>query len=123
MKFQVHFFGEPSKLQEIYHLASAIRACWGAEGHRDLVAQYFYDQVHPLGLKPNLVTFSNLAGAQWEAPVESILATYRQMQEFQLKPNEVFAEIYLLSVLQKPYGTLWETWHSSAIFLLGTMEG
>ena len=83
----------------IAHITAAIRACWEANGTNWRAAEYLLNLAFTLDLQPDIATFSCLVGAYATAPLDKIESTYRTMQEIGLKPNRVFSEIYLTSVL------------------------
>ena len=81
------------------HVSSAIRACWGASGQHHNAAKYLFNLMLNLDLQPNIVTFTNLAGAYSTATLQEVLSVYARMQEYGIQANKVFAEVYLTAVL------------------------
>ena len=79
-------------------MASAIRSCWSSSKFSDQAARYFYGLFGKLGLAPDVVTFTALAGALQSAPLDDVLWTYQEMKAWQIVPNHVFAETFLISV-------------------------
>ena len=77
---------------QIFHVTSAIRACWAAKGQRWRAAEFLFQMAAGLGLQPTLPTFACLAGAYRSAPLQKVVEVYEMMQESGLTPNEVFAE-------------------------------
>ena len=78
---------------------SAIRACWTSSKFSDKAARYFYGLFGKLGLTPTIVTFTTLAGTLRFAPLEDVVWTYQEMKAWQIVPDRVFAETFLLSVV------------------------
>ena len=70
-------------------------------------SQVYVPTAKALDLKPNVVTFACLVGAYTTAELEDILAVYNEMQELRILPNKIFAETYLVTVLQKPKQERW----------------
>ncbi|OLQ10947.1 hypothetical protein AK812_SmicGene5259 [Symbiodinium microadriaticum] len=94
-------------------LAAARISAAAAEGDIETAAVVL-DQMNNTGiaidaldLKPNVVTFACLVGAYTTAELEDILAVYNEMQELRILPNKIFAETYLVTVLQKPKQERW----------------
>ena len=81
------------------HVTSAIRACWKAPGKRQAAAKCLYQLLLDRDLAPNIVTFTCLLGAHASAPLQDLLAVRQEMTAYGVKPNRVFAETYLTSVL------------------------
>ena len=90
-----------------FHLASAIRACWGFGNKQHQAAKYFFQLSPKLGIEPNIVTFSTLAGAYFTAPLEEVLSIYSDMKELNVGANKVFAETFLTTLLQKKNTDIW----------------
>ena len=55
---------------QIFHITSAIRACWAAKGQRWRAAEFLFQMAAGLGLQPTLPTFACLAGAYRSAPLQ-----------------------------------------------------
>jgi len=90
-----------------YHLASAIRACWGFGNKQHQAAKYFFQLSPELGLKPNIVTFTSLAGAYFTAPLEDVLSICSEMNKMNVSADKVFAETFLTTLLQKKTSDIW----------------
>ena len=90
-----------------YHLSSAIRACWGFGNKQHQAAKYFFQLSPQLGLEPDIVTFTSLAGAYFTAPLEDVLSIYSDMKELNVGANKVFAETILTTLLQKRTSDIW----------------
>lgn len=84
----------------VIHLSSAIRCCCGQGQKQHQAAKYFFDLFPEYGICPNIVAFSSLMQAYTSAPLKQILAAYEEMKGLNVKPNKVFAEVYLVAVLQ-----------------------
>ena len=83
-----------------HHFTSAIKACQNSnEKERDKVAAYFWRQMIEKGLQPDVVTFTHLASAHKASPIARVKPVYSAMKKFQVKPDSVFAETYLIAVL------------------------
>lgn len=94
-----------------FHLASAIQACWGFGNKQHQAAKYFFQLSPELGLKPDIVTFTSLAGAYFTAPLEDVLSIYSDMKELNVGANKVFAETFLTTLLQKKKSDTWPRRH------------
>eukprot|EP00438_Fugacium_kawagutii_P017124 Skav204440 [mRNA] locus=scaffold1093:250248:251300:+ [translate_table: standard] len=84
----------------VIHLSSAIRCCCSQGRKQHQLAKYFFDLFPRFGICPNIVTFSSLMQAYISAPLKQILAAYEEMKRLSIKPNKVFAEVYLVAVFQ-----------------------
>lgn len=84
----------------VAHVSSAIRAChgWGKNGHK--AAKYLFRLLPRLGLEPNIVLFTCLVRAYHTASLDELILVYREMKDLQVAPNHVFAETYIVSLLQ-----------------------
>ena len=89
---------------EVYHINSAMRACWGFGKNPHKAAKYFFDLLPTFQLSPTLVSFTSLIGSYKTAGLEEILQAYNDMKAQQIKPDTLFAEIYTFSVLQDDKG-------------------
>ena len=87
---------------QVSHVSSAIRACWGASGQHHNAAKYLFNLLLDLDLEPDIVTFTNLAGAYSTATLEDVLAVYAKMRDLGIEANRVFAEVYLATLLSIP---------------------
>lgn len=89
-----------SLLVNVAHVSSAIRACsgWGKNGHK--AAEYLFRLLPRLGLEPNIVLFTCLVRAYHTASLDELILVYREMKDLQVAPNHVFAETYIVSLLQ-----------------------
>ena len=92
---------------DIGHINSAIRACWGSDGCSHNAAKYLFQLLLDLELQPDIVTFTCVIGALKTAPLEDALTIYTRMKNMDIEANEVFAEIYLVTVLRKPQAAAW----------------
>eukprot|EP00438_Fugacium_kawagutii_P002490 Skav209083 [mRNA] locus=scaffold207:541580:550443:+ [translate_table: standard] len=84
---------------DVIHLNSAIRCCYGQGRNQHRAAKYFFDLFPEYGIRPDIITFSSLMRAYTSAPLKQILAAYEEMKQLNIKPNKVFAEVYLVAVL------------------------
>lgn len=99
------------------HVASAIRACWGWGTNQHKPARYIFNLLPEFGLMPNVIIFTNLIRAYATAPVKDTVALYQDMKALQIKPNRVFAEIYLTTILQGDPKEKWRTPDTTVTFL------
>ena len=88
----------------VYHISSALRACWGWGEKQHKAAKYFFDLLPKFQLSPDIVAFTSLIGAYHTASLQELLVAYDKMKSLQIEPNSVFAETYLFSVLQARKG-------------------
>ena len=84
----------------VFHINSAIRACWGWGDREHLAAKYFFDLLEQFQLSPTIISFTSLVGAYHTASLPEILSAYQKMNDLEIEPNSVFAETYMLCVLQ-----------------------
>ena len=89
-----------SALVNVYHINSAMRACWGWGNNQHKAAKYFFDLLHNFTLSPTIVSFTSLIGAYKTASLQDILSAYDDMKSLQIEPDTVFAETYIFSLLQ-----------------------
>ena len=85
---------------EVHHVNSAIKACWGSKKRMNKVAQYFFDLLPKLELKPTLISYTNLIGALETGKLQEVVVAYRDMKRQQISPDTIFAETYLASLMQ-----------------------
>ena len=85
---------------DVYHINSAMRACWGWGNKQHRAAKYFFDLLEGFQLPPTVVSFTALAGAYQTASLREAVSVYNEMKALQIEPDKVFAETYLFSVLQ-----------------------
>ena len=85
---------------DVYHINSAMRACWGWGDKRHKAAKYFFDLLPQFQLSPTVVSFTSLIGAYNTASLQQILSAYEEMKSSQIEPDAVFAETYIFSVLK-----------------------
>lgn len=91
---------------DVYHINSAIRACWGWGNKQHRAAKYLFDLVERFQLSPTVVTFTSLIGAYETASLQEILSAYDEMKALQIQADAPFAETYIFSVLQKGNATV-----------------
>eukprot|EP00438_Fugacium_kawagutii_P017555 Skav228543 [mRNA] locus=scaffold1887:381124:382140:+ [translate_table: standard] len=84
----------------VYHITSAMRACWGWGNKQHKAARYFFSLLSKLKLSPNIVSFTCLIGAYHTASLQEVLGAYREMATLEIEPNAVFAETYLFTLFQ-----------------------
>ena len=84
----------------VAHVASAIRACWEAEGSSHNAAGVLLNLSLPMGLQPSIATFTALMGAYADARLEQVLAAHEQMKTLRVEANTPFNEVALTTVLQ-----------------------
>jgi len=85
---------------QVHHVNSAMKACWGWKKRMHKVAQYLFDLLPKFGLKPTLISYTNLIGALETGKLQDVVAAYRDMKGQQISPDTIFAETYLASVMQ-----------------------
>lgn len=90
----------------VFPLTMAIRSCWGMGKTRHRAAKYFWDLFPTFGLPPDIVAFTALVGSYTEAPLEDVLSAKAEMESLGVQPNRVFAETYLVSLLQLDFSRL-----------------
>ena len=84
----------------VFHINSAMRACWGWGNKEYKAAKYFFDLLEQFQLSPTIVSFTSLVGAYHTASLPEILSAYQKMKDLEIEPDPVFAETYMFSVLQ-----------------------
>lgn len=84
----------------VFHINSAMRACWGWGDKEHKAAKYFFDLLEQFQLSPTIVSFTSLVGAYHTASLPEILSAYKKMKDLKIEPDPVFAETYMFSVLQ-----------------------
>ena len=62
--------------------------------------KYLFDLLPELGLQPTIISFTSLIGALRAGQLQDILSAYKDMKTQGIEPDQVFAETYLVSVLQ-----------------------
>jgi pentatricopeptide repeat protein len=62
--------------------------------------KYLFDLLPELGLQPTIISFTSLIGALRTGQLQDILSAYKDMKTEGIEPDQVFAETYLVSVLQ-----------------------
>lgn len=87
-------------------ITMAIRSCWGMGTTRHRAAKYFWDLFPKFGLKPTIVSFTALVGSYTGAPLEYVLSAKVEMESLGIHPDRVFAETYLVSLLQLDFSRL-----------------
>eukprot|EP00438_Fugacium_kawagutii_P015972 Skav227109 [mRNA] locus=scaffold199:358357:359361:+ [translate_table: standard] len=85
---------------EVHHIDSAIRACWGWGNNQHKAAKYFFDLLSAMEISPTVVSFTSLIGAYKTADLPDLLHAYEEMKSLQIKPDKVFAETYIFSLLR-----------------------
>ncbi|CAE7600949.1 PPR4 [Symbiodinium sp. CCMP2456] len=66
--------------KSVWHINSAIRACWEAEGKNDNAADFLFQYLRSLGLEPDDITYTCLIGAYSDASLQKIQAAYQEMK-------------------------------------------
>ena len=84
----------------VYHINSAMRACWGWGDKQHKAAKYFFDLLSNFTLSPTIVSFTSLIGAFKTASLWRIVSAYDEMKDLKIPPDAVFAETYIFSLLQ-----------------------
>lgn len=90
----------------IFPITMAIRSCWGMGKTRHRAAKYFWELLPKFGVAPDIAAFTALVGSYTGAPLEYVLSTKVEMESFGIHPNRVFAETYLVSLLQLDFSRL-----------------
>ena len=85
---------------DVNHVNSAMRACWGWNNKMHRAGKYLFDLLPELGLQPTIISFTSLIGALRTGQLQDILSAYKDMKTQGIEPDQVFAETYLVSVLQ-----------------------
>lgn len=89
-----------------FPITMAIRSCWGMGKTRHRAAKYFFDLFPKFGVEPNIVSCTALVGSYTEAPLEDVISAKVEMESLGIHPNRVFAETYLVSLLQLDFSRL-----------------
>lgn len=85
---------------DVAHMTSAIRASHGWEKDAHKAAKDFFGMLPRLRLKADIVLFTSLVRAYHTASLNDLLLVYREMKDLKIVPNSVFAETYIVSLLQ-----------------------
>ena len=85
---------------QTHHVNSAMRACWGWNDRPHKAAKYLFDLLPKFELSPTVVSFTALIGTYNTASLHKILSAYDEMKALHIKPDTVFAETYIFSLLQ-----------------------
>lgn len=91
---------------DVYHINSAIRACWGWGNKQHRAAKYLFDLLVRFQLSPTVISFTSLIGAYETASLQEILSAYDEMKALQIQADAAFAETYIFSVLRKGNSTI-----------------
>ena len=95
---------------DIGHVTSAIRACGAAGGQNHNAAKYFFYSVLPeFKLQPNIITMNCFVAALRGAPLGDILAAGEAMTGWNIKPDRVFIDTLLATVLRKRPQERWSS--------------
>mmetsp|Transcript_9367 Transcript_9367/g.22473 ORF Transcript_9367/g.22473 Transcript_9367/m.22473 type:complete len:348 (+) Transcript_9367:214-1257(+) len=87
---------------------SAINACKNsAHKNSHAAAMFLFQDMIQRGLAPTIVTFTNLAGAYQTAPADRLRDLLALMEEWDVKPNHIFAETFLGALLQGRLAQVW----------------
>ena len=90
------------------HFSSAINACKNSNhSNRHKAAKYFLAGMLTRGLQPNVVSFANLAGAHWEAPLDELQGILSSMTDSGVISNKVFIEAFLGALFQGRLTAAW----------------
>lgn len=89
-----------------FPITMAIRSCWGMGKARHRAAKYFWQLFSTFGVEPNIVSFTALVGSYTGAPLEDVLSAKVELESLGIQPNRVFAETYLVSLLQLNFSRL-----------------
>ncbi len=89
-----------------FPITMAIRSCWGMGKTRHRAAKYFWELFAEFGVEPNIVSLTALVGSYTEAPLEDVISAKVEMESLGIHPNRVFAETYLVTVLQLDFSSL-----------------
>ena len=101
----------------LLHINSAVRSSWGMGKNSAAAARYFFDLLPEMGLRPDLVSFTTLVGAYRRASLDDILLVYEEMKSLGVKPNRVFAEIYIATMLDLDKTSSYNEPQKTATFL------
>ena len=85
---------------DVYHINSAMRACWGWGDKQHKAAKYFFDLLPKFRQAPTVISFTSLLGAYSTASLQEVLFAYENMKSEQIVPDSVFAETYIFCLLQ-----------------------
>lgn len=99
------------------HVNSAIRSCWGMGQNNAAAARYFFGLLPKIGLKPDIISFTNLVGAHRKASLDNMLLAYEEMKSLGIKPNRAFAETYIATILDLEKNTSYDEPKQTATFL------
>ena len=102
------------------HVNSAIRSCWGMGQNNAAAARYFFGLLPKMGLKPDIISFTNLVGAYRKASLDKVLLAYDEMKASGTKPNRAFAETCIIAMLQLQKTTNYDAPKQIATSLQGT---
>ena len=89
----------------VYHINSAMRACWGWGDKRHKAAKYFFDLLPQFQLSPTIVSFTSLIGAYKTASLRRIVSAYDEMKDLKIPPDAVFAETHIFFAANREEGT------------------
>ena len=84
---------------DVYHINSAMRACWGWGDQQHKVATYFFDLLPRFKLSPTVVSFTSLIGAYKTASLQAVVTAYEEMKSLQIAPDRTFVETYIFSLV------------------------
>eukprot|EP00438_Fugacium_kawagutii_P003772 Skav207396 [mRNA] locus=scaffold2421:124892:125905:+ [translate_table: standard] len=87
---------------DVYHISSAMRACWGWGDKQHKAAKYLFDLMPRLDITPNVVTFTSLIGAYSSLSLLEVLSAYNEMKGLDIEPDRAFAETFVFSLIQLP---------------------
>eukprot|EP00438_Fugacium_kawagutii_P014215 Skav201455 [mRNA] locus=scaffold6:293603:294559:+ [translate_table: standard] len=85
----------------VFHITSAMRACWGWGDKQHKAAKYFFDLMPKLDLTLDVASFTFLIGAYSSASLQEGLFAYNAMKDLGIVPDQPFAETYIFALLQK----------------------
>ena len=93
---------------DILHYSSAINACKNsANGSSHAEARDFMKELLNKGLKPNIVTFTNFAGAHRNAELEKFEHLLVMLPQHHVKPNSIFVETFLAALFHGYLSYAW----------------
>ena len=87
---------------------SAINACKNAQPPNHVAARNFFEELLTRKLQPNVVTFASLVAAHKDAPLKTVQEIRTNMTLFRVKPNSIFAEVYLGAVCSGRLQNIWK---------------
>eukprot|EP00438_Fugacium_kawagutii_P014213 Skav201453 [mRNA] locus=scaffold6:280360:281364:+ [translate_table: standard] len=96
----LHIMNASNVSINVYHITSAIRACWAEGDQKHRYAKYFFDLMPEFNITPNVVTFASLLGTYSSLSLQEVLSAYKEMQDLDIEPNRIFAETYVFTLLQ-----------------------